>query len=489
MVKSNEKVRLVCFLVLLSASILSIGLMTDVFLGDEVAHFHFAKMIYEFKEIPAYDPVYGGLNDPGNYAIGYEPFWHILLSIVWKLTGGISTLTAQIYQLGYYILLLISTFLLGRHFGGDKTGLWAAFLVGTTPMVVVFSTLFYLDIPSVAFITLCVYFVLSKRIGIAGILLGLVYLTKRNGLFLVPSILFMLIDSVGFKEKGTWIRKIFIFLGICLLVALPDMVRRFWDFGSIYAVPLVQYERVYIDPPILRYMPSSAVNPWDVISYVGIASILLLFVFLFGKREKKGILLFAPIVNYLIVFPMFFGYYMGGYDVRYLMPIIPFLCVIGGLAISSFSGRRWFQIGVTLICILQFVGSERAVYQKRKPSLDAVEAFTYIKENTAKEALILYPEDNLLYSAGRKPVWGRFRFLPYLFWKATPDEMKDIFRMNQLGYLLIKKSRVYDDSKEGHHTGGYPISFIAKLSSLPFIKLIYENNNFSLWRVNLKQAN
>jgi hypothetical protein len=486
MIKLNERVKFVCLLLLLSASLLSIGLMTHVFLGDEAAHYHFAKMIYRFNKLPAYDPFFGGPKDPGNYAIGYEPFWHTLLSIIWRLTGGISARTAQIYQLGYYILLLISTFLLGRHLGGDKAGLWAAFLVGTTPMVVVFSTLFYLDIPSLAFLTLCVYFVLSKRIVLAGILLGFVYLTKRNGLFLLPSILFILIDSVGFKEKGIWIRKILVFLGVCFLVALPDILRRFWYFGSIYAVPPAQYGRVYIDPPILRYMPSSAVNPWDVISYVGIASILLFLLFLIGKREKRGMLLLAPIVNYLIVFPVFFGRYMEGYDVRYLMPIVPFLCVIGGLVISSFSDRRWFWIGVTLVCVLQFVGSERIIYQKRRPSSDTSETFSYIRQNIAKDALILYPEWNLICLAERKPVWGRFRFLPYLFWKATPDEMKDIFRRNRLDYVLIKKSRVYDDSKEGHHTGGYPISFIAKLPSLPFIQLIYENNNFSLWRVNLR---
>ncbi len=483
MIKSNERVRFVCLLVLLSAAILSIGLMTQVFLGDEAAHYHFAKMIYEFKRLPTYDPLYGGPNDPGNYAIGYEPCWHTLLAIIWRLTGGISARTAQIYQLSYYILLLVSTFLLGRHLGGDKTGLWAAFLVGTTPMVAVFSTLFYLDIPSLAFLTLCVYFVLSKRAVIAGILFGLVYLTKRNGLFLLPSILFMLMDSVGFKEKGIWIRKILVFLGVCFLVALPDIIRRFWYFGSIYAVPPVQYDRVYIDPPFLRYTPSSAINPWDVVSYVGIASILLLFLFLFSKKEKKGILLLVPIVNYLIVFRVFFGFYMEeGYDVRYLMPMIPFLCLIGGLVISSFSGRSWFRIGVALICILQFAGSERAVYQKRRPSLDTVRTFAYVKEHTAKEALILYPEVNLLSLAERKPIWGRFRFLPYLFWKATPDEVEDIFRRNRLGYLLIKKSRVYDDSKEGHHTGGYPVSFVSRLKTLPFIRLVLENKEFSLWQ-------
>jgi hypothetical protein len=129
------------------------------------------------------------------------------------------------------------------------------------------------------------------------------------------------------------------------------------------------------------------------------------------------------------------------------------------------------------------VGSERTVYQKRRPSLDAMETFAYVKENTAKEALILYPEVNLLCLAERKPVWGRFRFLPYLFWKATPDEMKDIFRRNRLGYLLIKKSRVYDDSKEGHHTGGYPISFVSKLRALSFIRLVFENKEFSLWQL------
>jgi 4-amino-4-deoxy-L-arabinose transferase-like glycosyltransferase len=483
MIKSNEKVRFVCLLALLSVFILSVGLMTDVFLGDEIAHFHFAKMIYEFKELPAYDPLYGGPNDPGNYAIGFEPFWHILLSIIWRLTGGVSTLTAQIYHLSYYILLLSSVFLIGRHIGRNSTGLWSVFLVGTTPMVAVFSILFYLDIPSVAFVTLCIYFILSERAGIAGILLGLSYLTKRNVMFILPSILFLLIYTIGFKERRIWIRKMLIFLGVSFFVILPDFIRRFLQFGSLYQVPSVQYGGVYLDPPVSRYMPSSALNPWDLVSYLGIASILLFFLFLFGRREKKGIFLLAPIVNYLIVFPVFFGYYMHGYDVRYLMPAVPFLCVLGGLALSSFSGRNWFKIVVVFICVLQLLGSGWKIYQNRRPSMDTREAFIFIKENTRPGALILYPEDNLLYWTERRPLWGRFRYLSYLFWRASPEEMKDIFKINKLDYLLIKKSRIYDDSKEGNHTGGYPWSFVSKLGSLPFIRLVFESKEFSLWQL------
>lgn len=483
----NDKIKFAILLGSLSIVLLSIGLSTKLFLGDEIFHYHFAKMVYELKQLPTHDPLFGAPNDPGNYFIGVEPLWHLLLSAVWKLTGGISLVLAQIYHLGYYMLLLLAVFLIGQRIGGSKAGLYSALLVGTTPMVVVFSILFYLDVPSISFLAICVYLILSKRFAMAGLFLGLTYLTKRNAVFLLPSLLFLIIYQVGLLQRSIWLRKMFIFLGAGLLVALPDLIRRGYQLGSLYQVPPVEYERVYADIPMLQYNPSSALNPLDLITYFGVASFLMGCLF-FSKKKKEteGFLFLIPIVNYLFVFLIFFGYIMkGGFDVRYLMPVVPFLCVMGGLGFSDLS-RKGFRLGVILLCILQFVGSGWKIYQHRKPTPETLETFRFIKEHTPEEASILYPEDNLLYWAERKPVWGRFRFLPYLFWKATPEEAKDIFRINKIGYVLVKNSRIYDDS-EVKHRGGYPKSFIEKLHQFRFVKVVFENSEMSLWEIERKE--
>jgi hypothetical protein len=68
-----------------------------------------------------------------------------------------------------------------------------------------------------------------------------------------------------------------------------------------------------------------------------------------------------------------------------------------------------------------------------------------------------------------------------LFWTEDDEEMNNVLKNNQVDHILIKKSRIYDDRKE-HHFGGYPQSFIEKLSNLNGWVKIYENHKLELWK-------
>lgn len=140
------------------------------------------------------------------------------------------------------------------------------------------------------------------------------------------------------------------------------------------------------------------------------------------------------------------------------------------------------------LCLFQFATTSVYVHQKRKISPEIKEGFEYIRKNIPEKALILYPEENLLVYGDRKIIWGAFRGfqsgktgLGSLFWTEDDEEMNNVLKNNQVDHILIKKSRIYDDRKE-HHFGGYPQSFIEKLSNLNGWVKIYENHKLELWK-------
>jgi hypothetical protein len=59
--------------------------------------------------------------------------------------------------------------------------------------------------------------------------------------------------------------------------------------------------------------------------------------------------------------------------------------------------------------------------------------------------------------------------------------MKAVHDANHIDHILIKKSRIYDDLGE-YHFGGYPSSFVEKLSNLDGWEKILENPEMVLWK-------
>jgi hypothetical protein len=482
-------------LLLLEACIIvTNGAITPVSLGDESHHFRFAQNIYNTGKRVPFDPLYES-GDPPGFFNNDPPLWHFGLAFLWKIAGGISQTIAQFYHILFLILLIWITSILAKEFTGKEEGGWfSALILATVPMVVSFSTLLYMDIPMTAFSVLAFYFIIKRRYLEAGAASGLMYFTKLNSGFFFPGFLLL----IFWKEKKSILKvlkgTIFFVLPV-LLIYLPDSFWRKENMTgqlNIAGVKAIS-ERLYtlhVTGPLKEYLTSYWTNPVDLIKYLGLVLLFLVLFYLlrFRRWTRKDLYFWTPVISYLIGFWIFFGKQS---DIRYLIPLLPFLAI---LVTSSFLslGKKWRFI-IIGICILQFLSTTYYVHERRQIPSKLKEAFAYIRQNVPEKALILYPEENLLIYGQRRVIWTRVKWdysrgrssLLAIFWGKSSEEMKFALSLNHIDHILIKKSRIYDDGQV-HHFGGYPRSFVNRLPYLDGWVKVFENSEVELWKAREK---
>lgn len=473
------------------------GLTSELSLGDEVSHYRFAKCIsYSGRRIVC-DPLYASGKPAGMFFI-IEPLWHTLLAIFAKLFGGISSRIAQFYHTIYYALLVLFTYMLGKELYGRRQGLYSALMVASIPAVVVFGILLYLDVPATALSILCFLLIIKRDYFWAGVVLGLMYLTKRNTCFFVPAFIWVVIDQNKEGLKAS-IKKAIYFILPSLLFIVPDFLWREHnlDFkimlneggkqkfissaGNISGI-MDRLLRRDSNVRFNEYTNSSFANPLDIIRYFGIALLVGLSIYVISKRYcKKDLILWVPVLCYFVFFCYMFSPIS---DIRYLLPVMPLLAVISSNAISGILNKRLFKGILISLCCLQLISTSLFVRTKRLIAPGIKEGFSYLKENTPADAVIIYPEYLILELANRRFVWAGY--LPTairdIFYSTDYDTIERLLRSHNISYIAIKKSRVFDDTKL-KHLGGYPKSFVEKLPKLPFLKLVFDNNEMSIWKI------
>jgi 4-amino-4-deoxy-L-arabinose transferase-like glycosyltransferase len=481
--------KIVWVIILLTAGIIVVnGITTEVSLGDESHHYRFAQNILLASKRVAFDPLYVSGNPPGFFYTS-PPLWHFILAFLWKIIGGISQAVAQIYHVLFFVLLIWLTSVLAKEMMGEERRWVPALIIATVPMVVSFSTVFYMDVPMTALSTLSFYLILEKRYIEAGLASGLAFFTKLNSGFLFPGFLFVIVWNERRKFWGL-LKNLVFFVFPILVVYIPDL---YWRKQNINPksdplnVPhtLYRISKIVGGGRLKEYLISYTTNPTDLVKYFGLAFLCILFFHFFRLRQwdRKGAILWVPVISYLTLFFVFFGI---GSDVRYLIPILPFLIVLATSSLPSL-GKRW-QIVMIGICLLQFGSTVFYVHQKRQISPEVKEGFEYVKKNVPEEALILYPEENLLIYGQRRIIWGAVQDyrpgkmgLYSIFWSSEDKEVDYLFKVNHIDYVLVKKSRIYDDHIE-HHLGGYPQSFLERFSHSGKWITMFENPGVVLWK-------
>jgi 4-amino-4-deoxy-L-arabinose transferase-like glycosyltransferase len=404
--------------------------------------------------------------------------------------GGISQAVAQVYHVLFFILLVWLTFILGKERTGERKRWYPALIVATVPMVVSFSTLFYMDVPMTALSTVSFYLILRKRYIEAGVSSGLAYFTKFNSGFFLPGFLLLIFRN---ERKKFWplLRSLTFFFLPILAIYLPDASWRELNIPSHmntigWSSLSWRITDIAAGTKNKEYLNSYLTNPIDLVKYFGLVFLFLLFLhfFRFRKWDRKEAVYWIPVISYLFAFMVVFGFES---DIRYILPIVPFMVVLLIPSLLSL-GKKW-QVVIIGICILQFISTTYYVHQKRQIPPEIVEGFEYIRQNVAENALILYPEENLLIYGQRRMIWiraeicqfGRRFGLEMLFWAPDHETMNAFLRANHIDHILIKKSRIYDDSRE-RHLGGYPESFVKRLSALEGWVKVFENRGLTLWK-------
>lgn len=498
------------------AAMLYVGLNSDVFLGDEVHHYRFAKENFHVGGRALYDGLYGPVIPPG-YLFASEPVWPLGLSSLWRITGSLDLKNvAQFYQLGFVALYIFSIYFLAKELYGKACAQDAAFLAATMPMAVSFGILFYVDLPAAAFCALAFLMIARKRYFWAGLFVGTAYLTKRSGFFFLPAAgLFILTEKASFYEK---MKMGFLFSLGALLLVIPDI---FWRNKVLYAAHIIPQrasdalplpfphaplpmaeefrnsvhtaferswgmirERIAIFNPmkfwqVKEKLNSSLLNPKDILSYFGVP-FLVLFPAYFLRRNfsRRDFFLWMPLVVFVMAY--IFIFHLGS-DIRYIFPAVPLLVIIAAKSFEGIGGI-WRKM-LVMTAVLQVLAACFFVYQTRRPTPAVRESFAYIRENIPADAVVMYPEANMVEWAQRKIIWGLGGILN-LFWVEDEHHALPLIRLNKLRYIIIKKNRIYDDQNGTlRHYSGYPKSFVDRLPQWSIVEPVFENSEIKIWKI------
>jgi len=535
------------FMFLLLYSVVMIaGLVSDACLGDELYHCRFAKNFYWQGERPTVDILYKDSSEseivklPDHLIYYGDMLWHGTLAQIWKICGHISFTVAQLYQSLYYVLLVILTYLLAREIYGKEAGFYAAILIGTVPMVAVFGILLYTDVPATVFCVLCVLLVVKRRYFWTGIALGLMYLCKRNGLLFFPVILLLSFcqDKVALKIRFR--NAVLLLVGAAVVVS-PDLYWREVNFKgfppnrytSVMVVfnrlagvrarvgagrragvdpnkpgvepnkPGVELKKPHVKPIEYDMAPVGTTEVGDMktfanmlgedfpfikyiqrvlwLSYFGLAILIGLPLYLICRRyRRKDIILWALIGTYLLVYFRFLGL---SNEVRYMLPIVPFLCILAAVPIAA-SKNKLGKAVIIAVCLAQFLAAAGYLCTKRQVPQQIEDGFEFVRENAPQDARLFYVEHIALDRTNRKiqlPVPGH-PLLKKMFWAVDTTEVLGAMNQMSIDYIMVKKARIYDDSNRSYFNG-YPKSFIDRLPELTFMKLVFDNRDMSIWQV------
>lgn len=482
--RTFEEKMLIYVLVISSMIIVVLGSTSSIHLGDEPVHYLLAKSIYLEEKWPQTLGLICDNPFQGPIINDTPMLWHTGLALAWWLWGDASQTAAQVYQVGFFVLLVICTFWAAQTLYSTRIGLYSAIIIACMPVVSSHSILLFVDIPLAALTMLCFLLLIKKKHLAAGVVAGLMFLTKSNAYFMVPAfVVLAFLNSSGTNNNK--LKQLLPFLVPIILIGGYDLYSRYSNFGAITYVVYPEIKPLYQskDTPFIFIHPASIKhNPLNIVKYLGLTTVVsLLYYFYVAPDTRRDWSLWLPIVSYCAFFAYFFEWQL---PARILSPVFPFLAVIGGLGLSFIKRKGPLALFISL-CVVQFFASSYYTYEQRHIPKGLANAYEYIELNTPEDCRIMATEGGCLtLNTNRRCVWNSpvsLHELPYLLWKANSEEMLKILNRYGIDYILVEKDRIYDDS-DIRQIGGYPKSFVDQLASFSCLRLIYENKDASLWQ-------
>jgi 4-amino-4-deoxy-L-arabinose transferase-like glycosyltransferase len=176
--------------------------------------------------------------------LDYPPLYYWGARVAGELGGGITYFTSRLPIVGFFLILIASTVLLGRRLLNDQAALWAGVVMASFPVMLLQSTMIQVDIGFAAAIAagMAAYVIGDARTGPAGWLLriggfagfGLAILAKGPLGLLLPG----LILTVWHAWNREWLKILALApLSLAALaVALPWYVLLSQRLGSEYVL-------------------------------------------------------------------------------------------------------------------------------------------------------------------------------------------------------------------------------------------------------------
>jgi 4-amino-4-deoxy-L-arabinose transferase-like glycosyltransferase len=318
----------------------------------------------------------------------YYPPFAPLVALPGYLLFGLSPDVGIFFEnLPFIILLMISTFGLGKYLKDESTGILAAFIVMTAPMIFGLSRDFLLDFPLVAMVSTTVWIMLktekfsNTKFSLAfGLIFGLGMLTKWTfPIFTMPPLMIYIYPELKTRLLGlicflhslklhqspgklSFIgRKTtfnVIMAGICsILISAPfyfsnlsSMIKSVSDYssGALEGDPAV-FSLTSVTYYPIKLMGLQLSFPYFIIFVIGLSVFLTTFAL---SREKKLLLVTWILIPYIVFTAL------SNKDPRYTLPFLTAMALISAYGILKLIERskRVTQIKAIVFIVIAIIG-------------------------------------------------------------------------------------------------------------------------------------
>lgn len=443
-----------------------------------------------------------------------EDMWPILQPVwiaISFLIFGISPFAARLPNALFFTLLVITTYFVGKKVIDETVGLWAAVLTALNVSLIRYSTDWITSDMALALFSLLVFYlgyltileakegkVSLKKLFLMGILSGLAILQKPMGI-LLPVIYFLFIAYFYRTEVKNFFKPALVFIISTLIPSGPFFIHNLITFHTPFLpnehymgflIKYFPYEKIfsiyYNNPPGIQTWLHYGVGNFLKVNFSYFRYSIDTFVFkdllmpysviilsLVGLGLVKGKIkyFFYPAVVLFILMSVLMATYWH-YESRYYAMLIPIFNLLAAYAVLKLFPKINFRAGIILAVLgfITFLPPTKALLEavKTKPADPSQIAYTWIKDNTPKNAVIMTLSPwELNFVSERKAVMIPNEDKTQILWTAKK------YHVNYLELEFLKEIKRPDLEKlyQGENTSEF-----SKIYSDPSNVYVYKIN-------------
>lgn len=455
--------------------------------GDACWHFSVSRFIAENGKIPLFEPF--GRDEP----FWAPPLFHIMAAFMYKAFGIFSSAEFGMKMLSplFGSLTLIFVYFINKKLFGEKITFYSMLFTTFIPIFMDYHIFGYIDGAITFFAVLSIYFALCDRYIKSSIAAGFAALTKYNGIFVLPLLIYIAYKNT--KNKKLLIKKSAVILLVPILIASPWFVRNYINFGNPFW-PLLNFifhgsetsafesadlqsfklqNIININSIMFTYLAIFGVPDGNfanifffnipyleilfTIWFLGTLLFILPFVKCFSTNNKTKRLLSIWILSYVAILILYIGN-VGWTATRFFLPAIPALGMLYGIGFSGISFRdkkiKVFRIIIFAI-IIGFIVTEavKLTLATREWKLYK-DDFEWMKKNTKKDDIIIPGRHCLSYHLNRgtlNPKIENLKKADYIWVNLNFNLERRAIVPNEI--LKLAKENNYEKVYENKKTG------------------------------------
>ena len=421
---------LIIIIILFSIIVLSLTSIYHVS-GDACWQLSIGRYIGSNFKIPLFEQF--GRDEP----FWAPPFYHFIVALVFYFFNIFSYNAANIaikfISPLFGILTLIFSFLTIKRLLNSRIAFYSVLFIAFLPLFIDYNIFSYVESTLTFFVVLSVYFLINRKIVLSSIAAGLSILTKYNGIFIIP----VLIYFVFRINKKLLLRNLLITAFVPLLISLPWFIRNwlilgnpiwpflnfifkgveaasysnFNGFGYIFNINTIIFAYLGFfgvpdgNPQNLLFLNIPNFNLILTIWFIGtLIFILPLVIGFFIKKTNVKYLLYVWIGSYLVLFLLYVANVSWSVS-RMLLPAVPAFAVLWAFGLDYLLKKFNLNLTKTILILIIFgliftetikislAASQWNLYNKD---------FEWIRKNTDKDDIIMAGGQCLSYNFDRQ---------------------------------------------------------------------------------------